>query len=165
MTRPHIMKVPLDGSSKPVSFGPTDQLQGTVLPSYSPDGRWVAAVGGAGHDVNSGNAIVILDAADGTQRAVYPLPADTISGSEGGRVIAWAPDGSGVLFIRHTEEVGNLWLQPVDTAHFSAAPAPREITHYSSGDIFSIAFSPDGKDLAISRGHFSTDAVLISHFR
>jgi len=106
-----------------------------------------------------------LDARDGTQRAAYPLPPDAVNFTEGGRVLAWAPDGKGVVFIRHTEEVGNLWLQPVDTAHFDKAATPREITHYASGDIFSITFSPDGKDLALSRGHQSTDAVLISSFR
>jgi serine/threonine protein kinase len=163
-TNIHLMKAPLDASSQAVPFGSSSGPLGNVVASFSPDGCWVAAIGSATTTSTQHNAIVILDARDGSQRAAYPLPPDALSHTEGGRVLAWAPDGSGVVFIRHTEEVGNLWLQPVDTSHFDKVPVPREVTHYASGDIFSVTFSPDGKNMALSRGHESSDAVLISHF-
>jgi serine/threonine protein kinase/Tol biopolymer transport system component len=160
----HLMKLALDNPGKPLPFG-GDAKSGNVLASFSPDGRWVAAFGNPAAGDTSRNAIVILDAQDGSQHAAYSVPSDTVSSTEGGRVLTWAPDGSGVIFIRHTAEVGNLWLQPVDPKHFDNAAAPREVTHYPSGDIFSVTFSPDGKGMAISTGHDSTDAVLISNFR
>jgi serine/threonine protein kinase/Tol biopolymer transport system component len=163
-TNIHLMKAPLDAFTQAVPLGASSGAFGNVVASFSPDGRWVAALGRTTTSATQHNAIVILDARDGSQRAAYPLPLDALSHTEGGRVLAWAPDGKGVVFIRHTEEVGNLWLQPVDTSHFDKAPAPREITHYASGDIFSVTFSPDGKNMALSRGHESNDAVLISHF-
>jgi len=163
-TNPHLMKAPWDNPAQAAPFGASGNDSGDVLASFSSDGRWVAAIGRITTGATHQSTIVIMDAKDGAQRAAYPLPKDALLRTEGGRVIAWAPDGAGVVFIRHSEEVGNLWLQPVDTSHFDNSPAAREVTHYSSGDIFSITFSPDGKKLALSRGHQSTDAVLISNF-
>jgi hypothetical protein len=40
-----------------------------------------------------------------------------------------------------------------------------QITHFPSGDIFSFAWSKDGKKLAFSRGTRKTDVVMMSGFR
>jgi Tol biopolymer transport system component len=156
------MKLNLDSGGQPVPFGP--QTQGLILASYSPDGRWVAGMGDATVNGATQNAIVIVDSVSGSIHAKYPLPKDTEANTEGGRVIGWAPDGKGVLFLRSTQDVVNLWVQPVDMILPDSQPPPTQITNYPTGRIFSFAFSPDGKSIALSRGHASTDAVLISHF-
>jgi len=51
-----------------------------------------------------------------------------------------------------------LWAQPV------AGGKPRQITHFMSEQIEAFAWSPDGSQLALSRGRTSTDAVLFSNF-
>jgi Tol biopolymer transport system component len=41
----------------------------------------------------------------------------------------------------------------------------RRLTDFKDGRLFSCAFSPDGKQLALSRGTISRDVVLIKDFR
>ncbi len=52
----------------------------------------------------------------------------------------------------------NLWKQPL-----SGGP-PQQITHFKEL-IFAYDWSPDGKQLAITRGSKPSDVVLISNFR
>ncbi|MFZ0039555.1 MAG: protein kinase [Candidatus Acidiferrales bacterium] len=131
-------------------------------PAVSPDGRFIAASCCSG--ATGVPRLGILPIEGGLVSASYDLPAGfqaspirEVSG------LAWTPDGSGVTYLVKQNGVDNIWLQPVDLkAH--AAAAPRQVTHFTSEMIWSYAWSADGKQLVISRGHSSTDAVLISHF-
>jgi len=51
--------------------------------------------------------------------------------------------------------VDNLWTQPLD-----GSPG-RRITAFSSEQISNFGWSPDGKTLAVVRGHADSDVVLI----
>jgi hypothetical protein len=42
--------------------------------------------------------------------------------------------------------------------------APKEITQFTSENIWSFAVSRDGKKIALARGRVSSDAVLLKHF-
>jgi hypothetical protein len=42
---------------------------------------------------------------------------------------------------------------------------PKQLTHFTSERIFNFNWSPDGKRLLVTRGNFSSDAVLINDFR
>jgi len=161
-TTGHLMKLILDSGGQPVPFGP--QTQGLVLASYSPDGRWVAGMADVTANGSTQNGIVIVDSVAGAIHAKYPLPKDVVNGTEGGRIIGWAPDGKGILFLRSNQGVVNVWVQPVDMILPESQAPPQQITNYTTGKIFSFAFSPDGKSMALSRGRDSTDAVLLSHF-
>jgi hypothetical protein len=48
-----------------------------------------------------------------------------------------------------------LWLQPLDGS------ANRQLTHFPSDKIIQFAYSPDGSRLALERGHYESDAVLL----
>jgi hypothetical protein len=37
-----------------------------------------------------------------------------------------------------------------------------QLTHFTTGNIFSFAWSPDGSELALSRGTVTSDVVLLS---
>ena len=50
--------------------------------------------------------------------------------------------------------VGNIWAVPLD------GKAPRKLTTFDSDGIFAFGVSPDNR-LAISRGYFERDVVLI----
>jgi hypothetical protein len=51
--------------------------------------------------------------------------------------------------------VDNLWVQPLDGS------ARRQLTHFTSEKIGGYAFSKDGAELGIRRGHLESDAVLL----
>jgi Tol biopolymer transport system component len=69
--------------------------------------------------------------------------------------IAFTPDGHGIVYVVREKSVNNLWMQPLDGS------ACRQLTHFTSERIFRFAYSPDGKKIAIERGHVESDAVLL----
>lgn len=66
--------------------------------------------------------------------------------------LRWMPDGQAIAFIEPEET--NLWLQPIDGS------APRPFTHFTDRQIDAMAWSPDGRRLAVSRRLTTTDIVL-----
>ncbi|MGI8788301.1 MAG: hypothetical protein ACR2HG_11130, partial [Pyrinomonadaceae bacterium] len=51
--------------------------------------------------------------------------------------------------------VGNLWRQSLDGGK------PQKITDFTAEQIFDFSYSPDGKLLALVRGSWNQDAVLL----
>ena len=51
--------------------------------------------------------------------------------------------------------VDNVWLQPLDGS------AGHAITDFKSEQIWSFSLSPDGKSLAVLRGHWDSDVVQL----
>jgi len=100
-------------------------------------------------------------------RAVFDLPKGADLGNEQAHKMNWTPDGHGIAYVVTKDDVSNIWVQPVPADFPAGAPkvAPKQVTHFTSGRIFSFGWSPDGKQLALARGRFATDAVQISHFR
>jgi Tol biopolymer transport system component len=68
----------------------------------------------------------------------------------------WAPDHKGLDFVVTTMGVSNVWRQPV-----TGGP-PVQLTHYTSGKIFSLAWSPDGRWLSMAMGANRSDVVTLS---
>ena len=68
----------------------------------------------------------------------------------------WAPDESGLDYVATRGGVSNIWRQPLNGG------LPIQITHFSTGKIFSFAWSPDGKWLSLASGLNRSDVVLIS---
>ncbi len=131
-------------------------------PAISPDGRYIAASCCPG--ATAMPRLGILPIEGGLVSTSYDLPSGFHATPIGEvSALAWAPDGSGVTYLVKQNGVDNIWFQPVDMKTHAAA-APRQITHFASEMIWSYAWSADGKQLVISRGHSSTDAVLLSHF-
>jgi Tol biopolymer transport system component len=69
--------------------------------------------------------------------------------------IAFAPDGKAVAYSVVENGVGNIWLQPLDGSkgHWQ--------TTFTSDQIRSFQFSPDGKTLGVVRVHVVSDVVLL----
>ena len=53
----------------------------------------------------------------------------------------------------------NVWIKPLDGS------AGHAITDFKSEHIWSLRLSPDGKSLAVLRGHFDSDVVLLQEAR
>jgi Tol biopolymer transport system component/DNA-binding winged helix-turn-helix (wHTH) protein len=181
----------LDGSSrKQLSNG----SGGVWFPQFSPDGKWVVygAISDTGaHSLwriqadGGGNPVRLTDypawvpavSSDGKTIACNWL--DKTSGQwviaiipfEGGppiktfdipgiynRRVVWTPDGSGIAVIQTENGVSNIWAQPIDGGPL------KQLTYFKDLTIFNFAWSPDGKQLALSRGLTKSDVVLLSNF-
>ena len=127
---------------------------------------------------SDGKRLAVIDWADGPHLELYILDATTGAVDSSYRIyqsqsinagqtrIAWTPDGRGVVYIATDPASGtsNLWEQPVNAPGKKPEPA-KQITKFTSLQIWSLAFSPDGKQLVLARGRGLADAVMLSHFR
>ena len=73
--------------------------------------------------------------------------------------VDWAPDGGSLTFSVDQKGASGVWTQPL------AGGPPKQLTDFERGAIYDLAWSSDGKDLALVRGRYTSDAVLISDFR
>ena len=72
-----------------------------------------------------------------------------------GRNIKWDPEGGALTYIDSRAGVSNIWSRPID-----GGPA-KQLTNFKSHRIFRHDWSRDGKKLALVRGNWTSDAVLI----
>jgi eukaryotic-like serine/threonine-protein kinase len=162
-------------------------------PTCSPDGRWVlftgerevaAALwrvpieGGEPTRFTTYDGWTVGISPDGSQVAFYNMPTEQnlkpkihlVSVDGGSRtvvadsppdwpILKWSPDGKALQYIRVDKGTANIWEQPLPSG------APRPVSRFSSQQIFSFAWSRDGRHLAFARGQTRADVVLISHFR
>ena len=138
-----IWKMPADGSGESVQL--TDKI--SRVPTVSPDGKLVAYFY---RDENGPWRIAVAPIEGG-----QPLKTFDINSAG----LRWTPDGSALAYIGGPGGVANIFAQPLDGG------APKQLTDFKADRIFSFAFSPDGKQLALSRGTTSNDVVLISNFK
>ena len=97
-------------------------------------------------------AVVSLDAAQTPKLLELERPRE--SAFPDSRV-RFARDGKAVVYSVRTGNADNLWLQPID-----GTPG-HQITDFKSELIRDFDWSPDGRKIAILRGHIDSDVVLI----
>ena len=140
--RSRVFRIPINGG-EPVAL--TEKIG--ALPIVSPDGTNVALVY---RPTPAGlNHFAIIPSAGGELRMIHELPAHY------GR-FGWMPDSRAICYADKQEGVGNIWMQPLDGS------APRQLTYWKPGPIFSFAWSHDGKWLAFASGTQMSDVVLIT---
>jgi Tol biopolymer transport system component len=119
-------------------------------PFVSLDGHWISF---AGPDKQGAIVATTISAEDGSVKAVNHV-GNTMDSSV--RTGAWTPD-SRIAIVDIRTGVPNLWAISI----FKKAP-DEQLTHFTSGIILSVAYSPDGKWIAMIRGTQQSDAVLFS---
>jgi serine/threonine protein kinase/Tol biopolymer transport system component len=119
-------------------------------PFLSLDGRWITF---AGPDKQGAIVATTISTEDGSVHAVDDV-GNTMDPNV--RTGAWTPD-SRIAIVDVRTGVPNLWA----TSIFKKAP-DEQLTHFTSGIILSLAYSPDGKWLAMIRGTQQSDTVLFS---
>jgi serine/threonine protein kinase len=70
-------------------------------------------------------------------------------------MLRFSPDGKGIVYPIREKGVSNLWVQPLD-----GGPG-RQLTNFTTLNIYWYQWSPDGKSLALVRGDSPSDLVLI----
>ena len=152
-----LWRAPLEGPSKPeaVPAGVAPQtLPAGIALSTSPDGKYLAYVLATiptQEDPYPQYKIALLDlAATGSPPRL--LDADERISSGG---LNFTPDNKAVAYPIRESGVDNLWVQPLDGSSGHRA------TLFNAEQISKFEWSPDGKTLAILRGHTDSDVVLI----
>jgi Tol biopolymer transport system component len=73
-------------------------------------------------------------------------------------VKAWTPDGQGLAYVGQPRSA-NVWIAPID------GTTSRQITWFSGRAISSVAWSSDGRRLAVTRVMTLADLELLAAFR
>lgn len=124
-----------------------------TAPAVSPDAKFIAFHWGKS-DPKQPSEIAIIPFDGGKIVKTFKLPVQHWQGARK-NALQWTPDGQAVNYSVLGDSVGNIWRQPLDGG------APVQVTNFESGQIFNFSYSPDGKQLALSRGTFSRDVILI----
>ncbi|HET9402087.1 MAG TPA: hypothetical protein VFO34_14160, partial [Candidatus Acidoferrales bacterium] len=132
----------------------------TFIPAISPDGTLIAA--STLRPDNTSSQIDIISVKDAKVAGIIVPPAGTFDITRN-LLVGWMPDGRGIVYGVDDNGASNLYVQPIDKS-LKAVGAPRQLTHFSSEEIWMFAWAPDGKRLVVARGRNSGDAVLLTHF-
>jgi Tol biopolymer transport system component len=115
----------------------------------SPDGKLLAYY--VEDDQTKRTRLVVVRFDDGAPFKTFDLPV-TASAD----VWRWSPDSRSLVYTDTQGGVSNLWRLPLDGTR------PAQITDFKSDTIRYFSYSRDGRQLALSRGNITRDAVLIS---
>lgn len=124
-------------------------------PCISPDGQWIAFQ--SFEEQRSKHRIAIISMNGGAPVSTMDVPVQFI-GRIGSSPFRWAPDGRALTYVNTRKGISNVWSQPLEGG------PPKQLTKFTSGQIFSFAWSPDGNQLALARGHEMRDVVLLTDF-
>lgn len=149
--KPTLWRVPIDGGA-PQQI--TDHYAAAAV--FSPDGESLACLY-RDEQPNSSLKLAIFPFAGGQPTRVFEgLPfTEEVSRIPPPR---WTADGRALTYVVTNGSVSNVWLQPI------GGETPRQLTTFKSDRIFSLEWSPDGKQLLVARGITASDVVLISNF-
>ncbi len=93
----------------------------------------------------------IMDTKEGKILSNFQLP-DTANNP------LWMPGDKAISYVNTINNVSNVWKIDLDGSH------PVQLTHFTDNTIYNYAWLPDGK-LALAKGTFTSDAILIRNFR
>jgi Tol biopolymer transport system component/DNA-binding winged helix-turn-helix (wHTH) protein len=186
----HIWRMNIDGTA-PVQL---TNGNGENVPTISPDGKWVVYTSVSDWTlwrvpINAGEPVKLTDgnsrwpsvSPNGRWIAYFRVEASpnpeckvAVIPFEGGQPIKifdssqrvptaldvrWTLDGKFLTYAVDGNYASNIWIQSLDGG------LPKQLTRFASEDIFSSAWSPDGKQLACVRGSATRDVVLTRYHR
>ncbi len=123
------------------------------MTSVSPDGQLVACGEFSHENGVYRQGIAVLRLEDGQLVKRFASPSGSYLGW-----IGWSPDGRALICSGPKTWAGPalLWRQPLDGGPSTV------FADFSPESVWAFAFSRDGKQLALSLGHETKDAVLIN---
>lgn len=144
-----LWKVPVTGGA-PVLVAE----RGGNWPALAPDGKRIVVTQ---HDASALQQyqIAILDATTGAVQKAFPVSSTFEPRRMGWK---WMPDSRSLIYVDQQANVSNLWQQSLEGG------APKQITRFQTDLIYQFAFSPDGREIVLSRGQSATDIVQMKNF-
>ena len=138
----------------PINGGEQAQLtrQHSEFAVISPDGRYIASYL-QNEQTNSLIKIALFRFDGGNPLRVFDIETSAE------RLVRWSVEGNALTYVRTRNGVSTLLSQPI-----SGGP-PQVVANFERDRIFSFEWSPDGKQLAVSRGVVQYDVVQISKFQ
>jgi len=146
----HLWRVSIDGGT-PVQL----TNYASSEPAVSPDGKQIALRFVDEQATPKRQRFTIIPIEGGMPAKVFDLPQPMGLG----QLIRWTLDGRALTYVDTRNGVSNIWAYPLD-----GSPA-RQLTNFKTGQIFSYAWSRDGKQLTVARGDITSDVVLINDSR
>jgi len=122
--------------------------------TVSPDGKWVAFVTAGVSETKEKLALVSLDSGQPPRFVEFARPRAEFAVGVNPGAMVFAADSKCVIYPVSSGETDNLWLQ-----HLDGSPG-KQLTDFKSERISNFDYSPDGKQLAVIRGHRESDVVL-----
>jgi serine/threonine protein kinase/Tol biopolymer transport system component len=144
-----LMRISSDGGT------PVEMATNATIPRVSPDGKQIVYLQTVGQGSNQKSQFVMQDVEGGAPLKVLPASASVND-------VVWSPDGRGLVFIGASGAGANLFFQPL------TGGTPLQITHFDTEpmNIAAVAFSQDGRKVAITRARANnSDVVMFSNFR
>ena len=139
-----LTRIPMDGGKpEKLSELPAGEFD------ISPDGKLAAFATFASGGPKKQLALVPLDSPENTKVVDLQRPIPT------NEALRFSPDGKAVVYPSRTDDVDNLWLQPLDGS------AGKQITSFKSEHIPDFHWSIDGSKVGLIRGHTDSDVVLL----
>ena len=149
--KPTLLKVSIDGGT-PAQVTDHNATAATV----SPDGKLIAYTYPESTDLSAPpNRIAIMPFEGGPVLEVLAMP----SASTLFPMVQWSEDSKSVYYTVISNNVSNIWSQPIDGGK------PKQVTDFKEMLITSFAWSQDGKQLVCSRGDLNRDAILITDLK
>lgn len=147
-TKPVLWKIATEG-------GAPTQLNDkfSAHPSVSPDGESIAFF--QSESANAPLRLTIIPFTGGTPTAQFEVSLSLDVDQQ--PIVRWGADGSSVIFALNKNGVSNLWSQAL------SGGGAKQITFFTSDEIFWFDLSHDGKQLVLSRVSVEGDLVLIKN--
>jgi serine/threonine protein kinase/Tol biopolymer transport system component len=120
--------------------------------AVSPDSKYVALR--YFDDRANANKIAIIPFGGGE-----PTKVLDVSGSYRDVGLGWTADSQAIIFAESRNNADNIWSVPL------AGGPSRQLSSFNGGLIFAFSVSPDGKQIALSRGNQIDDVILLKDSR
>jgi hypothetical protein len=145
---PKVVRIPIGGGA-PVEVARTVSGKTWGRLSISPDGNLLAYPCHT-DEPDAVRKVAVIPSSGGSPVVTLPLTEDATE-------FHWSPSSRAIQYVRVKDGATNMWENLLSGGN------PKQLTHFTSGELFDYAWSPDGKDLFLARGEFGGDPVLLTN--
>ena len=140
-----LWKVPIEGGT-PVQI----TSKPTSGHAVSPDGKLIAYFYRS-PELNAPLQVEVINFEDGSV-------VKTLGVSPNASYLRWSPNGRALNYVDFNDGAANIWSLPLDGGKAT------QLTNGKTDPFLKYAWSNDGKQLAVARGNFTNDLVLIEDY-